>query len=105
MQVMTREKVSRTLRRLVRRTRMIVEIKNACLVNVWEESFKDKQTGETVKFYRSLLNCAGEPPAQFAVLADDYDGLVGQIGTVGKATVEIDAQPGRRARVILRVMQ
>lgn len=81
---------------------MIVEVKNAVLANVWEESFKDRETGEDVKFYRALLTLAGEPPAQVAVSKDDYEELAQRIGSVGVAVIEIDAQPGRRVRVSLR---
>lgn len=83
---------------------MIVEVKDTVLANVWEESFKDRETNEEVKFYRALLTSAGEPPAQVAVHRDDYEGLAAQIGTVGTAVLEIDAQPGRRVRVSLRDM-
>lgn len=83
---------------------MIVEVKNTVLANVWEESFNDKETGQPVQFYRALLTSAGEPPAQVAVHKDDYEGLAAQIGTVGTAVLEIDAQPGRRVRVSLRDM-
>ena len=83
---------------------MIVEVKDTVLTNVWEESFKDRETGEDVKFYRALLSRTGEPPSQVAVHRDDFEALVGQIGTLGTATLEIDAQPGRRVRVALRDM-
>lgn len=84
---------------------MIVEIQNVSLTNVWEESFKDRETGEDVKYFRALVSSAGEPPMQLAVAAQDYDELSASIGSVGTAVVEIDAQPGRRVRVRLRGME
>lgn len=80
---------------------MIVEIDDVCLANVWEESFNDRETGQPVNFYRALVTSTGEPPAQFAVSKDNFETLAGQVGTVGTATVSIDAQPGRRVRVSL----
>ena len=80
---------------------MIVEIEDVCLANVWEESFNDKETGQPVNFYRALVTSTGEPPAQFAVSKDNFETLAGQVGTVGTATISIDAQPGRRVRVSL----
>ena len=90
---------------LVKGVKMLVEVENVSLTNVWEESFKDRETGEDVKFYRALITSAGEPPTQLAVAAQDYEGLAACIGVVGTATVEIDAQPGRRVRVRLRGME
>lgn len=80
---------------------MVVEIDDVCLANVWEESFNDRETGQPVKYYRALVTSTGEPPVQFAVSKDDFETLSGQVGTVGTATVNIDAQPGRRVRVSL----
>lgn len=84
---------------------MIVEIGNVSLTNVWDESFKDRETGEDVKYFRALVSSAGEPPMQLGVAEKDYETLTGSIGVVGTAVVEIDAQPGRRVRVRLRGME
>ena len=80
---------------------MIVEVNGVTLTNVWEESFNDRETGQPVAFYRALLSSAGEPPMQLGVRKDDFEGLADSIGEVGTASIEIDAQPGRRVRVYL----
>lgn len=72
---------------------MLVEIKDVLLSNVWQESFKDRQTGEDVEFCRAMLQATGEPPMQLGVAKEDFEGLKANIGAVGVATVEIDAQP------------
>lgn len=99
------QRVQDRLDGLVRRTRMIVEIENVSLTNVWEESFKDRETGEDVKYFRALISSSGEPPMQLGVAVDDFELLRSLIGSVGTAFVEIDAQPGRRVRVRLRGME
>lgn len=81
---------------------MLVDVENVNLTNVWEEQFTNRETGEVVKFHRALISSVGEPPSQLAVNRDDYEELQTQIGTVGTATIEIDARPGSRVRVYLR---
>lgn len=102
MEQITRLTVGQQLRKLVRRSKMIVEVKNVSIANVWEESFKDRETGEDVKFFRALLSKAGEAPSQVAVSREDFDTLAQSVGAVGTAVLEIDAQPGRRVRVYLK---
>lgn len=81
---------------------MFVTVEDVTVTNVWEESFKDRETGEDVKYFRALLSKPGEPPAQLAVTQDDFERLSDCIGVTGSAVVEVDAQPGRRVRVRLR---
>lgn len=81
---------------------MFVTVDDVTITNVWEASFKDRETHEDVKYYRALLTKTGEPPAQLAVTADDFETLRDCIGVTGRMAVEIDAQPGRRVRVRLR---
>ena len=84
---------------------MIVNIENSCLLNVWEESFEDRETHEPVQFYRALVSVIGEAPMQFGVNKDDFEALRQKVGTVGNAAVDLDAQPGRRIRVRLVGME
>lgn len=81
---------------------MIVEVDGISVANVWAESFKDRNTGEEVEYYRAMLNKVGEPPTQLAVARDDYEEMAQLIGYTGVAVIEIDAQPGRRVRVYLK---
>ena len=81
---------------------MYVTVEEVTILNVWEESFKDRETGEEVKYYRALLSKPGEAPAQLAVAESDFETLKDYIGVTGNMTLEIDAQPGRRVRVRLR---
>lgn len=80
---------------------MVVEVENCALLNVWEESFKDRETGEDVQFFRALVSAVGEAPMQLGIAKDDFEHVKTQVGTVGAALVDIDAQPGRRVRVRL----
>lgn len=80
---------------------MVVQIENCALLNVWEESFKDRETGQDVSYYRALVSAVGEPPMQLGLSKDDFEGIRSLVGTVGVANVDIDAQPGRRVRVRL----
>ena len=80
---------------------MRVQIENAGLTSAWSESFKGRE-GDQVEFYRALVTVPGEAPMQLSVAKDDYPLLSEQIGTVGTATVEIDARPGNRVRVYLK---
>lgn len=80
---------------------MRLSIENACLLNVWEDSFKDRETGEDVKYCRALLSVPGEAPMQFAVAPDDFASVSALIGNVGDFAIDLDAQPGRRMRVRL----
>lgn len=84
---------------------MVVVVENVSLTNVWEESFNDRETGQPVKFYRALLSKAGEPPTQLGVSEEDFETLSSEVGTVGDATLMIDAQPGRRVRVRLLAIE
>lgn len=82
---------------------MKVFIEDANLTSVWAESFTGRD-GDQVEFYRALLAVAGEAPMQLSVSKDDYPHFVELIGSSGRATVEIDARPGNRARVYLKDM-
>lgn len=84
---------------------MVVKVENCALLNVWEESFKDRETGEDVQFFRALVSAVGEAPMQFGVSKDDYESVKAMVGGVGSALVDIDAQPGRRVRVRLVGME
>ena len=84
---------------------MLVEVENVTLMNVWQESFKDRETGEEIQFCRGLLSCAGEAPTQLVVSKDDFEDLTDKIGVLGTAVIDIDAQPGRKVRVRLRGME
>ena len=80
---------------------MKVEIQNATLSNVWQESFTNRETGENVEFWRALVNVPGEAPAQFGVARDDVEKVTPFVGDSGIAVVNLDARPGSRIRVYL----
>lgn len=84
---------------------MLVYVDDVALTNVWEESFKDRETGEDVVFYRALLTVAGQPPVQLGVRGEDYEQLAQHVGELGRVCLEIMAQPGRRLRVLVRGVQ
>lgn len=81
---------------------MIVAIQDINLTNVWQESFTDRQTGEKVEYNRALLNKTGEPPLQIGLHNDDYETVSEFVGMTGTALIDLDAQPGRRAKVTLK---
>ena len=83
---------------------MILELENVVCTNVWEDSFVDKETNEVVRYWRVLLTKAGEPPCQLKVQEQDFEEFKKNIGKVGTALIELDAQPNRRMRVVFAGM-
>lgn len=81
---------------------MQVVINEVNLTNVWQETFKRKETGEIVEYYRAMLNKAGEPPMQLAVAKDDLEAVQPFVGCTGKAVINLDAKPNERVRIYLK---
>lgn len=80
---------------------MLFEIQDVTVSNVWSETFKGRD-GDTVEFYRALLNVPGEAPLQLAVSKDDFAECSSLIGHQGTAIAYLDARPGNRVRVYFK---
>ena len=84
---------------------MLVDIGKARVLNVWEESGTDRDTGREFFYYRALLNVEGEPPLQVGVSQDDFESAKACVGKEGVCILNIDAQPGRKAKIRFCGMQ